>query len=152
MWGQRIWAPQPTSNNKLKGPAEGENVWGWLRPTATRRNRWGTSCSRQLVSWEERTICHPPQPSPSSPNKGTSVEGQLWEHDERTIVEEPVTSALNARSWLSGLMKEWPLNSAMLPTATHSKWRETLDGTDTQVVTCAIDKWTAKMKGAEEYI
>ena len=28
----------------------------------------------------------------------------------------------------------------MLPTATHSKWRETLDGTDTQVVTCAIDR------------
>ena len=40
----------------------------------------------------------------------------------------------------------------MLPTATHSKWRETLAVTDTQVVICAIDKWTAKMKGAEEYI
>ena len=40
----------------------------------------------------------------------------------------------------------------MLPTATHSKWREALDGTDTQVVTCAIDRWTAKIKGAEEYI
>ena len=40
----------------------------------------------------------------------------------------------------------------MLPTATHSKWREALDGTDTQVTTCAIDRWTAKMKGAEEYI
>ena len=40
----------------------------------------------------------------------------------------------------------------MLPTATHSKWREVLDGTDTQVATFAIDRWTAKMKGAEEYI
>ena len=40
----------------------------------------------------------------------------------------------------------------MLPTATHSKWREALDGIDTQVVTCVIDRWTAKMKGAEEYI
>ena len=40
----------------------------------------------------------------------------------------------------------------MLPTATHSKWKETLDGTDTQVATCAINRWTAKMKGAEEYI
>ena len=40
----------------------------------------------------------------------------------------------------------------MLPTATHSRWRETLDGTDTQVATCAIDRWTTKMKGAEEYI
>ena len=40
----------------------------------------------------------------------------------------------------------------MLTTATHSKWREALDRIDTQVVTCAIDRWTAKMKGAEEYI
>ena len=49
-------------------------------------------------------------------------------------------------------MKEWPLNSAMLSTATHSKLREALDGTDTQVATCAIDRCTAKMNGAEEYI
>ena len=47
------------------------------------------------------------------------------------------------------LMKEWPLNSAMLSTATHSKLREALDGTNTQVATCAIDRWTAKMKGAK---
>ena len=40
----------------------------------------------------------------------------------------------------------------MLPTATHSKWREALNGTDTQVATYAIDRWTTKMKGAEEYI
>ena len=53
---------------------------------------------------------------------------------------------------LAALMKEWPLNSAMLSTATHSKLREALDGTDTQVVTCAIDKWTAKMKRTEGYI
>ena len=53
---------------------------------------------------------------------------------------------------LAALMKEWPLNSAMLPIAIHSKWREALDGTDTQVMTYTIDRWTAKMKGAEEYI
>ena len=40
----------------------------------------------------------------------------------------------------------------MLSTATHSKLREALDETDTQVATYAIDRWTAKMKGAEEYI
>ena len=40
----------------------------------------------------------------------------------------------------------------MLPTATHSKWREALDGTDTQVAICAIDRWMTKMKRAEEYI
>ena len=56
----------------------------------------------ELVPWEERAVCHPPQSSPSSPNKWTSIEGQLWEQGERTIVGEPVTSALNARSWQSG--------------------------------------------------
>ena len=67
------------------------------------------------MSWEERTIRHPPQHSPSSPNKRTSVEGQLGEHGERTIVEEPVTSALNARSWLSGR-----INEGMTPKQCHT--------------------------------
>ena len=49
---------------------------------------------------------HPPQPSLSSPNEGISVKEQLWEHGERAIVEEPVTSALNARSWQSGRINE----------------------------------------------
>ena len=40
----------------------------------------------------------------------------------------------------------------MLSTATHSKLREALDGTDTQVATYAIDRWTAKTKGVEDYI
>ena len=40
----------------------------------------------------------------------------------------------------------------MLTTTTHSKLREVLDGTDTQVATCAIDKWTAKMKRTKGYI
>ena len=42
----------------------------------------------------------------TSPNKGTSVERQLWEQGERTIVGELVTSALNARSWQSGRINE----------------------------------------------
>ena len=40
----------------------------------------------------------------------------------------------------------------MLTTTTHSKLREVLDGTDTQVVTSAIDGWTAKIKRTEGYI
>ena len=40
----------------------------------------------------------------------------------------------------------------MLTTTTHGKLREALDGTDTQVATCAIDRWTAKMKRMERYI
>ena len=33
----------------------------------------------------------------------------------------------------------------MLSTAAFSKLREALDRTDIQVVTCTIDRWTAKM-------
>ena len=40
----------------------------------------------------------------------------------------------------------------MLSAATHSKLREAWDETDTQVATCIIDRWTAKMKGVKEYI
>ena len=53
---------------------------------------------------------------------------------------------------LAALMKKWSLNSVTLSTATHSKLREALDETDTQVMTCMINRWTAKMKGAEGYI
>ena len=53
---------------------------------------------------------------------------------------------------LAALMKEWPLNSVTLSTATHSKLREALDGINTQVVTCTSNRWTTRMKGAEEYI
>ena len=53
---------------------------------------------------------------------------------------------------LAALMKEWPLNSVILSTATHSKLREALDGTDTQVATYMINRWTVKIKGAEWYI
>ena len=49
-------------------------------------------------------------------------------------------------------MREWPPNSVTLTITTHSKLREALDGTDTQVATCVIDKWTAKMKRTEGYI
>ena len=38
--------------------------------------------------------------------KGLAQGGQLWEHGERAIVEELVTSALNARSWQSGRINE----------------------------------------------
>ena len=68
-----------------------------------------------LVPWEERAVRHPPQPSLSSPNKGTSVGGQLWEHGERAIVGEPVTSALNARSWQFGR-----INEGMTPEQCHA--------------------------------
>ena len=68
----------------------------------------------ELVPWKERAIHHPQQPSPSFPNEGTSIGGQLWEHDERAIVKESVTSALNAHSWQSGR-----INEGMTPEQCH---------------------------------
>ena len=41
--------------------------------------------------------------------------GQLWEHGEKTIVGEPVTSALNARNWQSGR-----INEGMTPEQCHA--------------------------------
>ena len=40
----------------------------------------------------------------------------------------------------------------MLTTTTHSKLRDALDEMDTQVATCVIDRWTAKMKRTKGYI
>ena len=48
-------------------------------------------------------------------------------------------------------MKKWPLNSVTLFAATHSKWRKVSDGTNTQVVTCIIKKWTAKINKRRIY-
>ena len=42
-------------------------------------------------------------------------------------------------------MKKWPLNSITLFAATHSKLRKATDGTGTQVATCMINKWMAKI-------
>ena len=69
----------------------------------------------ELMPREERAVRHPPQPSLSSPNNGTSIGGQLWEQGERTIVGEPVISALNARSWQFGR-----INEGMTPEQCHA--------------------------------
>ena len=69
----------------------------------------------ELVPWEERAVRHPLQPSPSSPDKGTSVGWQLWEQGYRTIVGEPVTFVLNVRSWQSG-----HINEGMTPKQCHA--------------------------------
>ena len=66
------------------------------------------------MSGKERAIHHPKQPSPSFPNERTSVGGQLWEHGERAIVKEFVTSALNASNWQSG-----HINEGMTPEQCH---------------------------------
>ena len=48
-------------------------------------------------------------------------------------------------------MRKWPLNSITLFSTTHSKLRMAVDGTGTQVTTCMINKWTAKINEKEIY-
>ena len=43
------------------------------------------------------------------------------------------------------------MNSITLITAIHSKLKKAVDGTSTQVATCMINKWRAKINGKEIY-
>ena len=52
---------------------------------------------------------------------------------------------------LAALMRKWPLNSITLVAATHRKLEKAADGTSTQVATCMINKWRAKINGKEIY-
>ena len=52
---------------------------------------------------------------------------------------------------LATLMKKWPLNSVTLFAATHNKLRKASNGTGTQVATCIINKWTAKINKRRIY-
>ena len=116
MWGQRIWVPRPISTIKLKGPGRGGKHLRMAKegPKLLGEIAEGRHVLGELVPWKERAIHHPQQPSPSFPNEGTNVRGQLWEHGERAIVKELVTSALNARSWQSGC-----INEGMTPEQCH---------------------------------
>ena len=68
----------------------------------------------ELMSWKGKGNTPPKAALPVVPSEGTSVGGQLWEHGERAIVKEPVTFALNARSWQSGR-----INEGMTPEQCH---------------------------------
>ena len=52
---------------------------------------------------------------------------------------------------LAALMRKWPLNSITLVAATHNKLKKAVNGTSTQVATCMINKWRAKINGNEVY-
>ena len=51
---------------------------------------------------------------PVIPNERTNIGGQLWGHGGGAIIEESVTSALNARSWQSDR-----INKGMTPEQCH---------------------------------
>ena len=43
------------------------------------------------------------------------------------------------------------MNSITLVAATHNKLKKAVNGTSTQVATCMINKWRAKINGNEVY-
>ena len=58
------------------------------------------------VSWKGKSGTPSKAALPVVANERTSVGGQLWGHGGSTIIEESVTSALNARSWQFGCINE----------------------------------------------
>ena len=58
------------------------------------------------VSWKGKSSTPSKTALPVVANERTSIGGQLWGHGGRTIIEESVTSVLNARSWQSGRINE----------------------------------------------
>ena len=93
--------PRPISNIKLKGPGRGGN-----RPRMTKEGPKllrGIAEDRhvlgELVSWKGNGHTPSKAALPVISSEGTSVGRQLWEHGEKAIVKESITSTLNARSW-----------------------------------------------------
>ena len=68
----------------------------------------------ESVSWKGKSSTPSKAALPVVANERTSVGGQLWGHGERMIIEESVTSTLNARSWQSG-----HINEGMTPEQCH---------------------------------
>ena len=92
--------PRPISNIKLKGPGRGGN-----RPRMTKE---GPKLLRgiaedlhvlgELVSWKGNGNTPSKAALLVIPNERTNIGGQLWGHGGGAIIEEAVTSTLNARS------------------------------------------------------
>ena len=60
----------------------------------------------ELVSWKGKSSTPSKAALPIVANERTSVEGQLWGHGGRTIIEESITFVLNTRNWQSGRIYE----------------------------------------------
>ena len=52
---------------------------------------------------------------------------------------------------LAALMRKGPLNSAILVAATHRGFGKVVDGTNTRVMTCTINRWRVKIDWKEVY-
>ena len=100
--------PRPISNIKPKGLSRGGK-----RPRMTKEGPKllggiAEDCYvlGKLVSWKGKGSAPSKAALPVVPSEGTSIGGQLWEHGEKAIVKESVTSTLNAHNWQSGCINE----------------------------------------------
>ena len=117
---------------------------------------WGFAKDHPVLSKPgslKEEVAHPQRrPSLSSqrqgPTQGDSYEGMVEEQFQERLSSPHLMPAADS---LAALMKKWPLNSVTLFTATHSKLRKASDGTGTQVATCIINKWTAKINKRRIY-
>ena len=103
-------------NIKPKGPG-----WGGKRPRMTKEGPKllggiveDHPVLSEPVSWKGKSSTPSKAALPVVANERTSIGGQLWGHGGRTIIEESVTSVLNARSWQSSR-----INEGMTPEQCH---------------------------------
>ena len=175
LWGRRMWQPRPISY-QVQDPRRGRrNVQGWAKNVqAARRRCQGQPCPRrtEITEGESGTLSR--TASPGILNKKTNIVGQQWGRGGGAIPGEAVTSTLNAHSRQSGRINEemtpeqyhlvccnsqqvkeggrWDRHSSItLFAATHSKLKKVADGIGTQVATCMINKWMAKINGNKIY-
>ena len=80
------------------------------------------------------------------PEERASTVGRARRYNVGAVQGEAVTSTLNApTNVLAALMDKGPLNSVVLVAATNRGWGKAADGTNTQVVTCLINKWKVRI-------
>ena len=75
-----------------------------------------------------------------------SIVGRARGYSIGAVQGKAVTSALNVpTNVLVVLMGKGPLNSVASVTATNRRWGKVVDGTNTQVVTCPINRWKVRI-------
>ena len=75
-----------------------------------------------------------------------STVGRARRYSVEAVQGEVVISTLNVpTNVLATLMGKGPLNSVVLVAVTNRGWGKAVDGTNTQVVTCLINRWKVRI-------
>ena len=142
-----IPSPRPTSRSKKCPRTDGENPGLQIVRSKTVASSTGHNHGR-----EKRHIT---QGGPPEDHEGDSrpyglAIGGWWRDNSRR------SHHLRIKYTYLTLWPRWcgcdPWTTRWGPQLLTERQKEVLDGTDTQVATCMINRWTTKMKGAEGYI